>query len=85
MATEIPKTMSGVVIEKPGDVSVLAYKTDLPVPEIKEGEVLVKNEYIGVNYIDTYALPLPFSPFPFPYCPFPRFSRSTSYLINPQN
>lgn len=52
--SKIPKTMSGVVIEKPGDVSVLAYKTDLPVPEIKEDQVLVKNAYIGVNYIDTY-------------------------------
>ncbi|EGO59354.1 hypothetical protein NEUTE1DRAFT_108886 [Neurospora tetrasperma FGSC 2508] len=54
MAAEIPKTMSGVVIEKPGGVDVLKYKTDLPVPEIKEGELLVKNEYIGVNFIDTY-------------------------------
>ena len=53
MATEIPNTMFGVVIEKPGGVDVLQYKTDLPVPEIKDGELLVKNEYIGVNYIDT--------------------------------
>lgn len=64
MASEIPKTMSGVVIEKPGGVDVLQYKSDLPVPEIKEGEVLVKNEYIGVNYIDTYVLfPPPLPPF----------------------
>lgn len=54
MATEIPKTMKGVLIEKTGGVEVLQYKTDLPVPTPKEGEVLVKNDFIGINYIDTY-------------------------------
>lgn len=54
----IPKTMSGVLIEENGGVEVLQWKTDLPVPELKEGEVLVRNEFIGVNYIDTYAPPL---------------------------
>lgn len=50
----IPKTMKGVLIEKTGGPEVLQYKTDLPVPTPKEGEVLVKNEFIGINYIDTY-------------------------------
>ena len=45
------------MIEKTGGVEVLEYKTDLPVPTPKEGEVLVKNDFIGINYIDTY-LPL---------------------------
>ncbi|KAG9235837.1 hypothetical protein BJ875DRAFT_256473 [Amylocarpus encephaloides] len=54
MATEIPKTMSGVLIEKTGGVEVLQYKQDLPVPTPKEGEILVENDYIGINYIDTY-------------------------------
>lgn len=49
----LPKTMKGVVIEKTGGTEVLQYKTDLPVPEPQEGEVLVKNEFIGINYIDT--------------------------------
>jgi hypothetical protein len=53
MATSIPKTMSGVLIEETGGVEVLQYKTDLPVPTPKEGQVLVKNDFIGVNYIDT--------------------------------
>lgn len=48
--------MSGVIIEKTGGTEVLQYKTDLPVPKPKEGEVLVKNEFIGINYIDTYAI-----------------------------
>jgi len=45
--------MRGILIEKTGGVEVLQYRTDLPVPEPKEGELLVKNEYIGINYIDT--------------------------------
>lgn len=53
MATSIPKTMKGVQISKTGGTEVLEYKTDLPVPVPKEGEVLVKNEFIGINYIDT--------------------------------
>ncbi|KAF2739095.1 NAD(P)-binding protein [Polyplosphaeria fusca] len=54
MATSLPKTMKGVWIEENGGVEVLQYKTDIPVPELKEGEVLVKNEFVGINYIDTY-------------------------------
>lgn len=47
--------MKGVIIEKTGGTEVLQYKTDLSVPEPKEGQVLVKNDYVGINYIDTYA------------------------------
>ena len=54
MASQIPRTMSGVLIEKTGGTEVLQYKTDLPVPTPKAGEVLVKNAIIGINYIDTY-------------------------------
>jgi len=50
----LPKTMEGVVIEKTGGPEVLQFKPDLPVPQPKEGEVLVKNEFVGINYIDTY-------------------------------
>ena len=53
MATSIPKTMTGILVEKTGGVEVLQYKTDLPIPTPKEGQVLVKNDFIGVNYIDT--------------------------------
>ncbi|GME52301.1 Quinone oxidoreductase protein [Neofusicoccum parvum] len=53
MTTDL-QAMRGVIIEKNGGPEVLQYKTDLPVPEPKAGEVLVKNEYIGVNFIDTY-------------------------------
>jgi NADPH2:quinone reductase len=51
--SSLPKTMKAVQIEKTGGTDVLQYKTDVPVPEPKEGEVLVKNEFVGINYIDT--------------------------------
>ncbi|KAJ9632492.1 NADPH:quinone reductase [Taxawa tesnikishii (nom. ined.)] len=49
----LPQTMKGVIIEKNGGTEVLQYK-DLPLPELKEGQILVKNDYVGVNFIDTY-------------------------------
>lgn len=49
----VPKTMKAVIIEKHGGTEVLQHKTDVPVPEPKAGEVLVKNDFIGINYIDT--------------------------------
>lgn len=52
----VPDKMKGVTIEKTGGTEVLQYKTDLPVPEPKEGQILVKNDFIGINYIDTYVL-----------------------------
>jgi NADPH2:quinone reductase len=51
--SSLPKTMKAVVIEKTGGTDVLQYKTDVEVPSLKDGEVLVKNEFIGINYIDT--------------------------------
>ncbi|GAM83314.1 hypothetical protein ANO11243_013010 [Dothideomycetidae sp. 11243] len=50
----IPSHMKGVVINKTGGTDVLEYKTDLPIPKLKDGQVLVRNQFVGVNYIDTY-------------------------------
>ncbi|KUJ15279.1 NAD(P)-binding protein [Mollisia scopiformis] len=67
-SNSIPSIMKGVVIEKTGGPDVLQYKTDLPVPVPKDGEVLVKNEFIGINFIDInfrsglYPIPLPYIP-----------------------
>ncbi|KAK4163222.1 chaperonin 10-like protein [Cladorrhinum sp. PSN259] len=64
----IPTTMSGIYITQNGGVEVLDSKTDLPVPQLKPGEILVRNEYAGVNFIDTYfrtglyKIPLPLIP-----------------------
>ena len=49
----VPKTMKAVIIEKNGGSDVLQYKTDFPVPDVKDGQLLVKNDFIGINYIDT--------------------------------
>jgi NADPH2:quinone reductase len=49
--SSLPKTMKAVQIEKTGGTDVLQYKTDVPVPEPKQGEVLVKNDYIGISQI----------------------------------
>lgn len=46
--------MKAVVINKSGGPEVLEYKTDQPVPPLSAGQVLVKNHFSGINYIDTY-------------------------------
>ncbi|KAI0879338.1 hypothetical protein GGS24DRAFT_439007 [Hypoxylon argillaceum] len=50
----IPSTMKAVYINKTGGTDVLEYKTDVPVPTPIGGSLLVKNDFIGVNFIDTY-------------------------------
>ncbi|KAI0021533.1 NAD(P)-binding protein [Xylariomycetidae sp. FL0641] len=50
----IPSTMKGVLINKTGGTEVLEYKTDIPVPTPIDGQILVKNDFVGVNFIDTY-------------------------------
>ena len=52
-AAQIPSTMRGVLVEKVGGPEVLDFKTDLPVPKPGPGEVLIKNELAGLNFIDT--------------------------------
>ncbi|KAM7213006.1 hypothetical protein V8F06_011608 [Rhypophila decipiens] len=52
--TPLPKTMSAVLIPKHGDASVLQYTTSQPLPTLQESQVLIKNTFIGINYIDTY-------------------------------
>ena len=47
--------MKAVVVESTGGLDALTYKTDHPTPaSVPAGHVLVKNEYAGLNYIDTY-------------------------------
>lgn len=49
----IPATMKAVQIAKNGGPEVLEY-VDIPVPTPSAGQVLVKNHFSGINYIDTY-------------------------------
>ncbi|KAJ6134042.1 hypothetical protein N7523_000364 [Penicillium sp. IBT 18751x] len=50
----VPTTMKAVVVEKTGGPEVLQYKTSYPVPTPQEGQLLIRNNISGVNYIDTY-------------------------------
>lgn len=46
--------MKAIVVEKLGGPEVLETKTDHPVPTAGQGQLLVKNNISGINYIDTY-------------------------------
>jgi NADPH2:quinone reductase len=50
-----PSSLSAIQINRNGGVEVLEYKTDLPIPELKPGQLLIENAYIGINYIDNYV------------------------------
>lgn len=42
------------MIRETGDTSKLVVESDVAVPEINENQVLVKNAFAGINFIDTY-------------------------------
>lgn len=47
--------MKAIVVKEHGGSDALQYVTDYPVPsDLSEGEILVRNEYAGLNFIDTY-------------------------------
>ncbi|CAI7569151.1 unnamed protein product [Penicillium glandicola] len=50
----VPTTMKAVVVEQTGGPEVLQFKTSHPVPTPQAGQLLVRNNISGVNYIDTY-------------------------------
>jgi NADPH2:quinone reductase len=52
--SSIPATMKAAVVKEVGDADVLKVVNDWPVPKIADGQVLVKNEFAGINFIDTY-------------------------------
>lgn len=49
----LPATMKAIEIAKNGGIEVLEHK-DVPVPQLADNQVLIRNEYAGVNFIDTY-------------------------------
>lgn len=51
--TPVPATMKAVQISKIGGPEVLEY-AEIPVPALGAGQVLVRNRFAGINYIDTY-------------------------------
>ncbi|ONH68514.1 putative quinone oxidoreductase [Cyberlindnera fabianii] len=54
MSSEIPQFMKAIRIHETGEsLDVLKYE-DVPVPSISEDEILIKNKYAGVNYVENY-------------------------------
>lgn len=59
--------MHAIQVSKPGGPEALEY-VEIPTPQPKAGEALVRLEVIGVNFVDVYhrtglyPLPLPFTP-----------------------
>lgn len=54
ICNSVPVTMKAAVIRETGDASVMKIEKDYPVPQIADGQVLVHNQYAGINFIDTY-------------------------------
>jgi len=50
----IPSTMKAAVVRETGDAHALKVESDFPTPEVKPGGVIVKNDFAGINFIDTY-------------------------------
>ena len=56
LSTAPPATMRAVRVFEPGPAETALNLSDqVSVPELKAGEVLVRNEFSGVNFHDTYT------------------------------
>ena len=53
--SSVPATMKAAVVRETGPAEALKVEKDFPVPEMKDGQVLVNNEFAGINFIDTCA------------------------------
>ena len=51
--SSFPKSIKAVQVQKPGPIEVIE-QNEIPFPTHGEDEVLIKVEYAGVNFIDTY-------------------------------
>lgn len=52
--SSVPTTMRAAVIRTTGPVENMKVENDFPVPALKPGQALIKNQYSGINFIDTY-------------------------------
>jgi NADPH:quinone reductase len=52
--SSLPSTMKAVSFSKTGGPDVLEFSESTPLPKLEDGQVLVKNTFAGINYIDTY-------------------------------
>ena len=51
--SSLPKTQRSVQINEHGGLDVIKIVTDAPVPTPEDNQVLVKNAFAGLNFIDT--------------------------------
>jgi NADPH:quinone reductase len=64
----LPTVMKAIQIHQTGGIEVLSCTNQLPLPQVAPGHLLVKNHFVGVNFIDTYhrsglyKVPLPYVP-----------------------
>ncbi|KAI1114402.1 hypothetical protein F5Y14DRAFT_414983 [Nemania sp. NC0429] len=79
----VPNTMKAVLISKTGGTDVLDYETNVPVPTPIDGNVLIKNDLIGINYIDTYFRTGLYKAPQFPYI-LGREAEGTIVALNPE-
>eukprot|EP00515_Schizochytrium_aggregatum_P017339 CAMPEP_0202102664 /NCGR_PEP_ID=MMETSP0965-20130614/4444_1 /ASSEMBLY_ACC=CAM_ASM_000507 /TAXON_ID=4773 /ORGANISM="Schizochytrium aggregatum, Strain ATCC28209" /LENGTH=360 /DNA_ID=CAMNT_0048671439 /DNA_START=37 /DNA_END=1119 /DNA_ORIENTATION=+ len=67
LSTTVPLTMRAVQVRNTGAAEVLREDAEVPVPQPGPGEILVRNDFTGLNFIDTYhrsglyATKLPFT------------------------
>jgi NADPH2:quinone reductase len=54
MSESIPETMKAIVVKETGGLDALTLDPAYPVPKVGVFQVLIKNEYAGLNFIDTY-------------------------------
>ncbi|KAI5799535.1 hypothetical protein FPQ18DRAFT_301896 [Pyronema domesticum] len=63
----IPTTQRAVQINRTGGPEVIEINTAAPVPTPNDNEILVNNQFAGLNYIDTYFRSGLYQPSPYPY------------------
>ncbi|TFK41971.1 hypothetical protein BDQ12DRAFT_663251 [Crucibulum laeve] len=51
--SSLPSTIDAITIQKNGGPEVLE-KTTIPFPKVNPGDIVIKVDYAGVNFIDTY-------------------------------
>ncbi|EXJ78553.1 NADPH2:quinone reductase [Capronia coronata CBS 617.96] len=52
--SSLPSTMKAILVPQNGGAEVLQYTESQPIPPLSDGQVLVKNNFSGINFIDTY-------------------------------
>ncbi|KAF8456904.1 hypothetical protein BGX38DRAFT_1160852 [Terfezia claveryi] len=52
----LPKAHSAIQLTDPGPSPTVSLNSNIPLPTLQNGHVLVKNTYAGINYIENYFI-----------------------------